>query len=200
MLDRLKFAGAPVVVTGGGQGIGRATCEVLAELEAHVIVVSRTAANVDETVAILQAAGAFCEGHVADVSSLEEVEALAARVAERHDSVKAVVNNAGTNRPKHVLEVTEEDYDAVMDLNLKSAFFTAKAAASRMAEQNVKGSLIHLGSQMGHVGGENRSLYCASKWALEGFNKSLALDLSPHGIRSNIIAPTFIETPLTSSF
>ena len=111
-----------------------------------------------------------------------------------------LVNNAGTNRPKSMLDVSEEDYDAVLDLNLKSAFFVSKAAAARMVEENRKASIIHIGSQMGHVGGPNRSLYCASKWGLEGLNKAMALDLAPHGIRSNTIAPTFIETPMTKPF
>ena len=97
-------------------------------------------------------------------------------------------------------EVSEDDYDAVLDLNLKSAFFVAQACVKRMIDTGTPGSLIHMGSQMGHVGGPNRSLYCASKWALEGMNKAMALDLAPHGIRSNTIAPTFIETPLTRPF
>ncbi len=111
-----------------------------------------------------------------------------------------LVNNAGTNRPKPVWDVTEDDFDAVLDLNLKAAFFVAQACARRMHEESLHGSLIHMGSQMGHVGGENRSLYCASKWALEGMSKALALDLAPFSIRSNTIAPTFIETPMTKPF
>jgi len=111
-----------------------------------------------------------------------------------------LVNNAGTNRPMPMWDVTEADYDAVLDLNVKSAFFVAQACAKGMIAEGVQGSLIHIGSQMGHVGGPNRALYCASKWALEGMNKAFALDLAPHGIRSNTIAPTFIETPLTKPF
>ena len=97
-------------------------------------------------------------------------------------------------------EVSEGDYDAVLDLNVKAAFFVAQGCVKRMLAERVTGSLIHIGSQMGHVGGPNRSLYCASKWALEGMSKAFALDLAPHGIRSNTIAPTFIETPLTKPF
>jgi len=111
-----------------------------------------------------------------------------------------LVNNAGINRPKPMTEVTPEDYDAVLDLNVKSAFFVAQGAAKAMLAAGVRGSLIHIGSQMGHVGGPNRSLYCASKWALEGMSKAFALDLAPYGIRSNTIAPTFIETPLTRPY
>jgi NAD(P)-dependent dehydrogenase (short-subunit alcohol dehydrogenase family) len=98
------------------------------------------------------------------------------------------------------IEAIEEDFDAVIDLNLKAAFFVAQAVAARMIEADVKGSIIHMGSQMGHVAGARRSLYCASKWAIEGLNKAVALDLAPYGIRSNTVAPTFIETPMTRPF
>jgi NAD(P)-dependent dehydrogenase (short-subunit alcohol dehydrogenase family) len=111
-----------------------------------------------------------------------------------------LLNNAGTNRPKSVIDVSEEDYDAVLGLNLKAAFFVAQAASRRMIDAGLNGSIIHMGSQMGHVGGPQRSLYCASKWGLEGMSKAMALDLAPHGIRSNTIAPTFIETPMTKPF
>ena len=97
-------------------------------------------------------------------------------------------------------DVTETDYDAVLDLNVKAAFFVAQDCVKAMLANCVAGILIHVGSQMGHVGGPNRSLYCASKWALEGMSKAFALDLAAHGIRSNTIAPTFIETPLTRPF
>jgi NAD(P)-dependent dehydrogenase (short-subunit alcohol dehydrogenase family) len=111
-----------------------------------------------------------------------------------------LVNNVGTNRPKPMWDVSEADYDAVLDLNLKSTFFVAQACVQRMIENGVLGSLIHISSQMGHVGASDRSLYCASKWALEGMSKAFALDLAAHGIRSNTIAPTFVETPMTKPF
>jgi NAD(P)-dependent dehydrogenase (short-subunit alcohol dehydrogenase family) len=97
-------------------------------------------------------------------------------------------------------DVTEADYDAVLDLNLKSAFFVAQAVAKGLIAAGRPGSLIHMSSQMGQVGGPYRSLYCASKWGMEGLNKAMALDLAQHGIRSNTIAPTFIETPMTKAF
>jgi NAD(P)-dependent dehydrogenase (short-subunit alcohol dehydrogenase family) len=111
-----------------------------------------------------------------------------------------LINNAGTNRPKPMWTVDETDFDEVYNLNVKAAFFVAQACSQRMIKENIAGSLIHIGSQMGHVGGANRSLYCGSKWALEGMNKAFAIDLAPHKIRSNIIAPTFIETPLTQPY
>src|SRR3546814_14234671 len=97
-------------------------------------------------------------------------------------------------------QVSEADYDAVLDLNLKAAFFLTQQVVRAMIDEEIAGSLIHIGSQMGHVGGPNRSLYCASKWAIEGMNKAFALDLASHRIRSNTIAPTFIATPMTKPF
>ena len=111
-----------------------------------------------------------------------------------------LVNNAGTNRPKPVWEVEEADFDAVLGLNLKAAFFVAQAVAKGLMAAGRAGSLIHMSSQMGQVGGARRSLYCASKFGVEGMSKAMALDLAPFGIRSNCIAPTFIETPLTAPY
>ena len=133
---------------------------------------------------------------VLDVSDLAAVQAF----FDQRPAFHILVNNAGTNRPKPMQDVSEDDYDAVVGLNLKSAFFVAQSAVRKMLAEDIAGSLIHIGSQMGHVGGVNRSLYCASKWALEGMSKAFALDLAAHGIRSNTIAPTFIETPMTKPF
>jgi NAD(P)-dependent dehydrogenase (short-subunit alcohol dehydrogenase family) len=111
-----------------------------------------------------------------------------------------VVNNAGTNRPNPFTAVPVEDFDVVMGLNVRAAFFAAQAVTRRMIAAGMPGSIINMSSQMGHVGGANRSLYCASKWAMEGFSKAMAIELAPHGIRVNTLCPTFIETPLTKPF
>ncbi|MDF7776077.1 SDR family NAD(P)-dependent oxidoreductase, partial [Sphingomonas sp. AOB5] len=158
--------------------------------------VTLAARSRDEIEAGADAIGGNAKAAVLDVSDLAAVEAFFAARPAFH----ILVNNAGTNRPKPMQDVSEADYDAVLDLNLKSAFFVAQHCVKAMLAQGVPGSLIHMGSQMGHVGGPNRSLYCASKWALEGMSKAFALDLAAHNIRSNTIAPTFIETPLTRPF
>lgn len=186
-----RLDGKRAVVTGAGRGIGLAAAAALAEAGAEVTLIARTSSEVE--VAASQLGGA-AKAATLDVSDLAAVAAFFESRAPFH----VLVNNAGTNRPKPLWEVSEADYDAVLDLNLKSAFFVAQACAKRLIAAGEAGSLIHMGSQMGHVGGPNRSLYCASKWALEGMNKAMALDLAPHGIRSNTIAPTFIETPLTA--
>ncbi len=188
-----RLDGRRAVVTGAGRGLGVAMAAALADAGAHVTLLARTKAEVDAVAGEIRAAGGAADAAVLDVRDLN---AVAAFFADR-PAFNILVNNAGTNRPKPFSQVTEDDYDAVIDLNLKSAFFVAQAAAKRMQEERVAGSLIHMGSQMGHVGYAGRSLYCASKWGLEGLNKALALDLAPCGIRSNVIAPTFIETAMT---
>ena len=191
-----RLDGRRALVTGAGRGIGLALAAALAGAGAAVTLVARSADEIETGAAALRASGGAAEASLLDVSDLA---AVAAFFAER-PAFHVLVNNAGTNRPKPVTEVSEDDYDAVLDLNLKSAFFVAQGCARRMIADGVAGSLIHIGSQMGHVGGPNRSLYCASKWALEGMSKAFALDLAGHGIRSNTIAPTFIETPMTKPF
>ena len=188
-----RLDGRRAVVTGAGRGIGLAAAAALAEAGASVTLVARTA---DEIRVAAAEIGGGADWAVLDVADLAAVGAF---FAER-PAFDILVNNAGTNRPKPMMEVSEADYDAVLDLNLKAAFFVAQAAVKAMLAAGVRGSLIHMGSQMGHVGGPARSLYCASKWGLEGMSKAFALDLAAAGIRSNTIAPTFIETPLTKPF
>ena len=192
----LRLDGRRAVVTGAGRGIGLALAAALAEAGAAVTLVARSAAQIDAAAAAISEAGGTAIAAVLDVADHDAVAAFFA------DSLPfdILVNNAGTNRPKPMTEVTVADYDAVLDLNLKSAFFVAQGAVKAMLAIGIRGSLIHIGSQMGHVGGPNRSLYCASKWALEGMSKAFALDLAAAGIRSNTIAPTFIETPLTRPY
>jgi NAD(P)-dependent dehydrogenase (short-subunit alcohol dehydrogenase family) len=140
-------------------------------------------------------------GAAADALALDVLDVAAtARAITAASPFDVLVNNAGTNRPKPITEVTEDDYDAVLDLNLRAAFFLAQAVARRLMAAQRPGSIINVSSQMGHVGAANRSIYCASKWALEGLTKAMAVELAPHGIRVNTLGPTFIETPLTRPF
>lgn len=187
-----RLDGRRALVTGAGRGIGLAAAAALAQAGAAVTLVARTGAEVEAAAAQLPDAG-WAALDVLDT------DAVGRFFAER-PAFHILVNNAGTNRPKPMVDVTTEDYDAVLGLNLRAAFFVAQGSARAMVRDGVAGSLIHMGSQMGHVGGVNRTLYCASKWGLEGLSKALALELAPAGIRSNTIAPTFIETPLTRPF
>ena len=192
----LRVDGKRALVTGAGRGIGLAAAAALAWAGAHVVLLARSLAEIEAGAAAIQASGGSAEAVVCDVLQLE----LMQEVISSQEPFDVLINNAGTNRPKPVEEVTAEDFDAVMDLNVRAAFFVAQAVAKGMVTAGKRGSLIHMGSQMGHVGGRERTLYCASKWALEGMSKAMALDLAPHGIRSNTIAPTFTETALTRSY
>ncbi len=191
-----RLDGKRALVTGAGRGIGAGCAAALAQAGAEVTLAARS----EHEIAALAAAIVEAGGR-ADVLKLDVTD-----VAATQDALAAappfdiLINNAGANRPKPFTSVSPDDYDAVLDLNLRAAFFVAQAVARRMIQSEIRGALIHIGSQMGHVGGANRSLYCASKWALEGLNKAMAIDLAPQGIRSNTIAPTFIETPMTEPF
>jgi len=184
------------LVTGASQGLGLAAAAALAEAGASVWLCARSADAVETAAQSLRADGGDAHALTLDVTDLEAVR----RTLDGLEAFDILVNNAGTNRPKPFTEVTPDDYDAVLDLNLRAAFFVAQAAAARLIAAGEGGSIIHISSQMGHVGGQNRSLYCASKWGLEGLNKAMALDLAQFGIRVNAIAPTFIETPLTRPY
>jgi NAD(P)-dependent dehydrogenase (short-subunit alcohol dehydrogenase family) len=191
-----RLDGRRALVTGAGRGIGLACARALAEAGAHVTLCARSADEIEKAAQAIRD-----EGYAADAATLDVTDIARTRAyLDAHPSFDILVNNAGGNRPKPFTSVSEDDYDAVLDLNLKAAFFVAQAAADGMIKAGRGGSIIHMSSQMGHVGGPNRTLYCASKWGLEGLNKAMALDLAPHRIRVNTICPTFIETPLTRPF
>lgn len=191
-----RLDGRRVLVTGAGRGIGLAVAQACAASGAGVTLCARTAGEIEAAAADLRAQGFAAEALPADVT---DVEGFAALMAAR-PAFDVFVNNAGTNRPKPLAEVTVDDYDAVLGLNLRSAVFAAQAVTARMIAEGRGGSVINMSSQMGHVGAANRTLYCASKWGLEGFTRALAVELAPHRIRVNTICPTFIETPMTEPF
>lgn len=192
----LRLDGRRALVTGAGRGIGVACAAALAQAGAHVVLVSRTLA---ETAAVADEIGA--DGGSAEPLVLDVTDAAAVRTAIAAQApFDVLVNNAGSNRPSSFLDVTEEDYDAITGLNQRAAFFVAQAVARRMVAAGVRGSIIHVSSQMGHVGGARRTVYCMTKHGIEGLTKAMAIDLAPHGVRVNSIGPTFIDTPLTRPF
>lgn len=192
----LRLDGLRAAISGAGRGLGLAAAAALAEAGAEVALLARTGTEITDAADRIREAGGVATAVCLDVTSTSSVRDYFSATAP----FNILVNCAGTNRPKPVWDVSEEDYDAVLDLNLRSLFFVTQACTRRMIEAGVTGSVIHVGSQMGHVGSAGRSIYCASKWAVEGLNKALALELAPHGIRSNVLAPTFIETALTRPF
>lgn len=195
-LPSFRLDGRRVLVTGAGRGIGLAIAQACAASGAEVTLCARSAGEIGAATDALRALDLKAEALSADVT---DVAGFAALIAAR-PAFDVFVNNAGTNRPKPLADVTVEDYDAVMGLNLRSAVFAAKAVTAGMIEEGRGGSVINMSSQMGHVGAANRTIYCASKWGLEGFSKALAVELAPHRIRVNTICPTFVETPMTEPY
>jgi NAD(P)-dependent dehydrogenase (short-subunit alcohol dehydrogenase family) len=188
--------GKRALVTGAGRGIGLAAASALAEAGAHVTLCARTNYEIAAAAAAIRDSGGRAEGRVLDVTRLEDVDTFIAG----SDPFDILVNNAGTNRPAPFVEVTSTDFDLILDINVRAAFFMSQAVARRLIATGRPGSIIQISSQMGHVGSPRRSVYCASKHALEGMTKAMALELAPHNIRVNSLAPTFVETPMTKRF
>lgn len=187
----LRLDGKRALVTGASSGIGQACAVALAEAGAHVICAARGADRLNETVAEMQAEGWSAAALPLDIADLDVM-----RDALSEQRLDVVVNSAGLARHSPAMETTPEDYDAVMGVNLRAAYFLSVAAAKAMPETG--GSIIHISSQMGHVGGIDRAVYCASKHGLEGMIKAMAIEWGKRRIRINSICPTFIRTSLTA--
>jgi NAD(P)-dependent dehydrogenase (short-subunit alcohol dehydrogenase family) len=189
-VDDNPFAltGKVALVTGAGRGLGRACTQALLKAGASVIAVARTHSDVDSLTAGTSGRVEAWSEDVTGDRILKRIETL--------PKLDILVNNAGTNEPEAFLNVTLDSLDRLMTLNLRAAFCVAQAAA-RVMERAGQGSIIHMSSQMGHVGAANRSVYCMTKHGIEGLTKAMAVELAPQGIRVNAVAPTFIATPMT---
>jgi NAD(P)-dependent dehydrogenase (short-subunit alcohol dehydrogenase family) len=191
-----RLDGKRALVTGAGRGIGLAAAAAFAEAGAHVTLLARSRVEIEAGAAAIRERGGAADALAVDVTDLAAFE-KAVQSAAPYD---VFFNNAGTNRPQPFVEVSVENFDTIMGLNVRAAFFAAQTIARRLIATQKGGSIINMSSQMGHVGAAGRSVYCASKWALEGLTKAMAIELAEHGIRVNTIGPTFIETPMTAPF
>ncbi|NJM44616.1 MAG: SDR family oxidoreductase [Brachymonas sp.] len=194
-----RLDGKRALVTGGSKGIGLAAAHALAQAGAQVCIAARSTPDLIAACAeIMTASGQNASQITYAAVDLRDSSAVDA-LFTRHGIFDIVVNNAGTTRTRLIDEATDEDLDTVLDLNVKAAFYVLRAASRSLKAAGKPGSLINISSQMGHVGGPKRTLYCSSKHALEGMTKALAWELGPQSIRVNSICPTFIETELTAT-
>ena len=200
VLSGCRLDGRVALVTGAGRGLGLAAAIGLAQAGAEVYLVSRTLAELERAADSIRSDGGAATPLACDVTSGAQVRDAVGRLPR----LDILVNNAGGNMPEPFVDVTEERLDRVLNLNVRAAFLVAQAAARKMLEAADRkergGAMVNVSSQMGHVGAAGRTVYCMTKHALEGLTKALAVELAPHNIRVNSVAPTFIETPLTAPF
>jgi NAD(P)-dependent dehydrogenase (short-subunit alcohol dehydrogenase family) len=195
-IEAFRLDGLQGVVTGASRGLGKGCALALAGAGADVTVIGRNQVDLDSVAEEIRAVGRKATVIPIDVTNI----GLFADKLGELSRIDIFVNNAGTNRPQPFLSVDPETYDALMDVNLRGAFFAAQAAARMMVAAKNGGSIINMSSQAGHRALRDRTVYSASKFGLEGLTKAMAFELAEHSIRVNAVAPTFVETPLANQF
>lgn len=189
----LRLDGRRALVAGASSGIGLGCAAALVQAGAHVVMAARDAARLDQSVEAIRGEGGSAEALRLDISDVEATEGAVAETGP----FEIMVNSAGLARHAPAVDTRPEDFDAVFGINVRGAYFLTRAVAKGLIAAGRPGSLINISSQMGHVGGADRAVYCATKHAVEGFTKAMAIEWGQHGIRVNTICPTFIRTPLT---
>ena len=188
-----RLDGRRALVAGASSGIGAACAVALAEQGAEVTLCARRGAELQALAAEMAAEGMRAKTLTLDITDVAATEAALAVLP----AFDILVNSAGLARHSPATQTKPEDFDAASNLNFRAAYFLTRTVAARLIAEGRPGSLINISSQMAHVGGIDRAVYSATKHAVEGMTKSMAIEWGPHGIRVNTIAPTFIRTPLT---
>lgn len=190
--------GKTAIITGGSRGIGRGIAEVFAKQGANVaFTYSSSVEAANELEKELNALGVKAKGYKSNAANFNEAQELVDQVLKEFDTIDILVNNAGITKDNLLLRITEEDFDQVIEINLKSVFNMTKAVQRTMLKQR-SGSIINMSSVVGIKGNAGQTNYAASKAGIIGFSKSVALELGSRNIRSNVVAPGFIETEMTA--
>nr|WP_293402473.1 SDR family oxidoreductase [Polaromonas sp.] len=188
-----RLDGRRALITGAGRGIGMAAAVALAEAGAHVTLVARTSSETHEIANALVSAGMKAVSAQLDVTDSKAV----ARFVSETGPYPILINNAGTNRPALLVDTPDEDIDLMLNLNVRASLCVAREVVRGLIHHQLAGSIVQISSQMGHVGATKRTVYCATKHAMEGMTKALATEVGKHGIRVNSVCPTFIATEMT---
>ena len=194
----MRLAGKVSIITGAGRGIGRATAEKFGREGARVVVCDLDQGGVSETVAAVRLAGGEAEGYVVDVTSPKSIKTMVDAVVQRYGRVDVLVNNAGIVQDAQLIKMTEDQFDRVIDVNLKGTYNCAKAVAEIMVDQK-SGVILNASSVVGIYGNFGQTNYAATKFGVIGFTKTWSRELGPKGIRVNAVAPGFIETPMVAT-
>ncbi len=189
----MRLDGLTALVTGAGRGLGEGCALALAESGAELILVSRTESEINLVKEKIESKGGKAKALACDVTDTNRIQDL----IKDEERIDILMNNAGSNIPEPFIEVSEENLDFLININVKSMFIVAQACMKKMLQGGRGGSIIHMSSQMGHVGSPRRTVYCLTKHAVEGMSKAIAAEGASEGIRSNCIGPTFVETPMT---
>lgn len=195
-----SLLGNVALVTGAGSGLGQASAIALAAEGARVFLTELPDRQdrAGETVTTIRASGGTADALVLDVRNLDQITSCVSEVVARAGRLDILVNNAGINIRRMAFDVTETDWDAVLDVNLKGVFFVAQAAGRVMRDQHPAGGcIVNMASIMGLTGYYQRAAYCASKAGVVNLTRVLAIEWAPFGIRVNAVCPTFVDTPLT---
>ena len=199
-LKKINLKKKVALVTGAGKGIGKACAIALAEAGADLIIISRTQKDLIQVSKIIKRFKSKCISYVCDVTNYNQIK----NIINKQKKIDILVNNAGTNIPEHFTKVKKKNMEYMVKLNTIATFHVAQLCAIKMLKtinrKKIGGSIINISSQMGHVGGPNRSVYNMTKFGLEGLTKGMAIDLAKNNIRVNTVCPTFVETPMIKRF
>ncbi|MEM1225646.1 MAG: SDR family oxidoreductase [Planctomycetota bacterium] len=184
------------IVTGAGRGIGRTIALDASQSGALVAVGSRTEAEIESLKTDIHDAGGCCFSHVLDVTDLSSIDVFVAAVVDHYGRVDILINNAGYNQQKRILDYDEQQFDSIIDANLKSVFFCSQVVARQMIAQGTGGSIVNLSSQAGVVGAPDRGPYSGAKAGVNNLTRTMAAEWAEHGIRVNAVAPTVTRSPM----